>query len=281
MPGVLALSRTLDSFRIVLVDPTHPGNIGATARAMKTMGLTDLALVRPADHLGSESFARAVGADDILEGARVFESVEDALVGASLVVGTSSRRRRNGEDALPVRQLAAIAAAEPGDASVAILFGTERIGLTNEDLARCRHHMVIPTNPEFRSLNLASAVQLVTYELRMAVEDARPLATKHADLPATAEDMEHFLTHLFAAATDLRFFLPDQENRPHLELRFRRMFTRMNPDRYDMGMLRGLLTRIQQALGTRGRRGQLRPGTPQVIARTPDAGESGSAADED
>ncbi|MEZ4264964.1 MAG: RNA methyltransferase [Myxococcota bacterium] len=266
----MALPRSLDSFRIVLVDPTHPGNIGATARAMKTMGLTDLALVRPVDYLVSEAYARAVGADDILDAAKVFDTVEDALAGASLVVGTSSRRRRNGEDALPVRQLAAIAAAEPGDASVAILFGTERIGLTNEDLARCRHHMVIPTNPEFRSLNLASAVQLVTYELRMAVEEARPLTTKHADLPATAEEMEHFLTHLFAALTDLRFFIPNQENRPHLELRFRRMFTRMNPDRYDMGMLRGFLTRVQQALGTRGRRGQLRPGTPQVTASPPE-----------
>ncbi|MCB9730066.1 MAG: RNA methyltransferase [Deltaproteobacteria bacterium] len=252
-----ALTRSLDSFRVVLVEPTHPGNIGATARAMKTMGLTDLALVRPAEHLASEAYARAAGADDILEGARVCATVEEALVGASLVVGTSARRRRNGEDALPVRRLAAVAAAEPGEASVAVLFGTERVGLSNEDLARCRHHMVIPTDPAFWSLNLASAVQIVCYELRMAVTEARPLVTKHADEPASAEELDYFFEHLFAALTDLGFFLPGQENRPHLELRFRRMFTRMAPDKYDMGMLRGWLTRIQQAVGTRGSR---RPG---------------------
>jgi TrmH family RNA methyltransferase len=147
--------------RIVLVDPAHPGNIGAAARAMKNMGLTELHLVRPRYFPNSEATARASGAEDVLNAARVHERFEDAIAACGFVVGTSARSRHLSFDLVEPRECAQQIAQAAQTNDVAVVFGSERIGLTNEELARCNLLVTIPTNPDYSSLNLAMAVQVL------------------------------------------------------------------------------------------------------------------------
>ena len=247
----------LERIRIVMVETTHPGNIGAAARAMKTMGLTDLCLVRPASFPDAEASARASGAADLLEAAQVCDSLDDALADAQLVVGTSARQRRIPWPCVTARQLAQQCGQEPG--TVAVLFGRESSGLTNEELERCHLHVSIPTNQEYGVLNVAAAIQIVCYELRMTalgedtgVRPSREMAHRMPqpdwawdEPPATGQDMERFFEHLERVMTGTGFL--DPANPEQVRRRLRRLFLRARPDRMEINMLRGVLTSIEKS----------------------------------
>ncbi|MDE2091140.1 MAG: RNA methyltransferase [Gammaproteobacteria bacterium] len=228
--------------RIVLVETSHPGNIGAAARAMKTMCLDRLVLVNPLEFPHTDASARASGATDILERAQVVMSLDDALAGCVLVAGTSARQRNLGPTALTpgacVRKLMAVSPEQ----EVAVVFGRERIGLTNEETDRCHYLIHIPANPEYGSLNLAAAVQVITYELMLAKQISQIPSTD--DSPsATTEDMESLYAHLEAAARNSGFL--DPANPKHLMRRLRNLFNRARPDKSEVNILRGLLNALQ------------------------------------
>jgi TrmH family RNA methyltransferase len=242
-------TRTADRLgliRIVLIDTTHPGNIGATARAMKVMGVSQLHLVNPAIYPHADATARASGADDILQTARVHESLTEALQGCSLVLGTSARLRSLPMPQLNVRSAASMALDDPGGQDVAILFGRERHGLTNDQMQRCHQLVHIETNPEYGSLNIAQAVQLIVYELRMAALGSEGLSLPPADwVPVDAGQMELFYEHLEQTLLDLEFMNPKQPKK--LMMRLRRLFNRSRPDQNEMNILRGILAAAQDA----------------------------------
>lgn len=233
MPGTI---------RIVLVETSHPGNIGAAARAMKTMCLTDLVLVNPAEFPHPDAAARASGAADLLERARVAASLDEALAGCTLVAGTSARRRGIGPPELAPRDCAARLATGAQQQGVALVFGRERTGLTNEELGRCHLLVNIPANPAYASLNLAAAVQVLCYELMLARHEAPAAAGSETPL-ATADEMERFYEHLESAALETGFL--DPANPKHLMRRLRRLFNRAQPDQNEINILRGLLAALQ------------------------------------
>lgn len=235
----------LDNLRVVLVGTTHPGNIGAAARAMKTMGLHRLVLVNPARYPDAEATARAVGADDVLARARVVDDLDAALTGCVLVIGTSARRRGLSGPALDPRQCAARIAELEDHAETALVFGRESSGLSNDELDRCHYRVFIPANPEFGSLNLAAAVQVLAYELRMAWLAAMPVEEAQRPAPsATAEDMERFYAHLQRVLLVIGFL--DPANPRHLMRRLRRLFNRAQPSQVEMNILRGILSSVER-----------------------------------
>jgi TrmH family RNA methyltransferase len=229
--------------RIVLVNTSHPGNIGAAARAMKNMGLTELSLVDPQLFPNAEATARASGADDLLAAASCAATLEQALEGCSLVIGASARNRTLPLPTLDPRECAALVEQQPADSRTAIVFGRERTGLTNDELDRCHYLVQIPTNPDYPSLNLAAAVQVVAYELRMAagLSLSRP-ENKHRY--ATAEEMELFYRHLEETLIAIDFL--DADNPRQLMRRLRRLFARARPNENEVNILRGVLTAIGQ-----------------------------------
>jgi len=241
----------LGKIRVVLVDTTHPGNIGASARAMKTMGLEQLVLVRPQGYPAGQATAMASGAHDLLASARVLEHMVDALDGCRLILGTSARGRSLALPRLDLREAAGLMLDEAPHGDVAVLFGQERIGLTNEQLARCHYRVEIPARPDFASLNLSQAVQLVAYELRMAaVASQRRLSTPPPEgvhTPAPSSELEGFFEHLEQTLHDIRFLHPAQPGR--MLLRLRRLFQRARPDRKELNILRGILSAAQRAAG--------------------------------
>lgn len=232
--------------RIVLVGTTHPGNIGAVARAIKNMGLSELALVRPRYFPHDEATARASGADDVLAAARVFESLADAIADCVYTIGASARTRAIGWPTLDARDAAARVNAESGNGNVAVVFGPEKTGLENSDLDLCDALLSIPANPDFSSLNLAMAVQVVTYEIRAASADRQPEYVADAPL-ATSAELEHFYAHLERVLTDIGFLDPD--NPRHLMRRLRRLFIRARPDQNEVNILRGFLSAIDRDRG--------------------------------
>ncbi len=229
--------------RIVLVETSHPGNIGAAARAMKTMCLDRLVLVNPLEFPHADASARASGATDILEQAQVVASLDEALAGCVLVAGTSSRRRALGPTALTPRECVCKLMAVSPVQDVAVVFGRERIGLTNEETDRCHYLMHIPANPDYGSLNLAAAVQVIAYELMLAKDRSGTPADLEAPF-ATTDDMEGLYAHLEAAAHDSGFL--DPVNPKHLMRRLRNLFNRARPDQSEVNILRGLLNALQQ-----------------------------------
>jgi TrmH family RNA methyltransferase len=228
--------------RIVLVDTSHPGNIGATARAMKSMGLADLALVRPKHFPSEAATARAAGADDVLEHARVVGSLAEAIADCGFVAGASARLRTVQVPTLDPRECAEEALRHTGDTRVAIVFGPEQSGLTNEDLARCQRLVHIPANPGYSSLNLAMAVQVVCYELRMAALAERIPAQPRESPPATAEDLEHLQMHMERLLTEAGFLHPEQQRQ--IKLKLRRIIHRAALDQNEVKILRGALTAL-------------------------------------
>ncbi len=233
-----------DRIRFVLVEPTHPGNIGAVARAMKTMGLTRLHLVSPRCPLDAEAIARASGADDLLAAASVHPTLPEALTGCRLVVGTSARLRHLDWPQLDPRACGARLAAEAAQGEVALILGRESSGLSNEELARCHYLAHIPTSPGFSSLNLAAAAQVFAYEVFAAFHGAAQDAPQDPESePAPAEDIEGLHAHLAQALVDLGFSHPDQSHR--LLQRLRRLFNRARPDRVEVNILRGILSAAQ------------------------------------
>ncbi|AOU98228.1 tRNA (cytosine(32)/uridine(32)-2'-O)-methyltransferase TrmJ [Acidihalobacter yilgarnensis] len=240
----------LEEIRIVLVAPSHPGNIGAAARAMKTMGLSRLYLVSPESYPHAEATARASGADDVLARALVCQDLDEALRGVTLVLGTSARARSLEWPTIPPRQAAERINAESGG-EAAIVFGRERSGLTNSELERCHYRVHIPANPEYSSLNLAAAVQLLCYELALAaeagpVDDPTPAISEEDPREAYAEqiEVERFYVHLEAALAEIEFL--DRENPRQLMRRLKRLFNRTRLLRTEVNLLRGILTAAQR-----------------------------------
>ncbi|MBV2235376.1 MAG: RNA methyltransferase [Sterolibacterium sp.] len=233
--------------RIVLSHPSHPGNIGAAARAMKTMGLTQLTLVAPRRFPDDEATARASGAGDVLAEARVCATLDEALVGTVLVAGMTARRRDLAAPFHWAREGAAeLLAGLPeatNDRDVALLFGHETSGLSNEELARCHLGIMIPTNPAYSSLNLAAAVQLMCYELRLAA--ATPSAVPNTLLQlAGNEEVEGLYSHLERVAISTGFLDPAQPKR--LLPRLRRLFARTRLECEEVSILRGFLSTVEQ-----------------------------------
>lgn len=232
--------------RFVLVAPSHPGNIGGAARAMKTMGLSRLYVVNPERYPNAEATARASGADDVLAAATVCQTLDDALAGCNLVLGTSARPRNLEWPTLAPRECAAQVAREQGQGGeAALLFGRERSGLTNAELERCQFRVHIPSNPDYSSLNLAAAVQIMAYEMALAGSlQASPEAGGQDDSHAEQIEVERFFEHLRAALVDIDFLDPD--NPRQLMRRLRRLFGRTRLLTTEVNLLRGILTAAQR-----------------------------------
>ncbi len=234
----------LDRIRIVLCTTTHPGNIGAAARAMKTMGLSRLALVTPRFFPHEQATAMASGADDVLAAAKVYASLPDALQGTTLVVGMTARARDLSHPMRPVREVAQQVAEEVRQGEVALVFGTEMSGLSNAELDACQVLANIPAQPGFSSLNLAASVQIAAYELRQALLQDRGVAGRDYPL-ASHEEMEHFYQHLERVLYGSGFLNPAQPGR--LMIRLRRLFSRARVEREEVSILRGILKALYPA----------------------------------
>lgn len=250
MPPALDARRStaaaLARVRIVLVHTSHPGNIGAAARAMLTMGITQLVLVTPQRFPDPDAAALAAGADAVLAHARVVATLGEALTGCAFAVGLSARPRAFAGQVLPLRDAAAVAVRRVDDGDVALVFGTEMSGLSNVELAQCQMVATIPANPEFASLNLAAAVQVATYELRLAA-GMRDVWAAPRFAPATHDEIEALYGHARATLTTLRFLDPARPRR--LLPRLRRLFGRAGLEREEVNILRGILARIDQLTG--------------------------------
>ncbi len=232
----------VQSIRIILVATSHPGNIGSTARAMKTMGFSRLYLVSPKLFPDWRAEELAAGAQDILDGAVVTDSLPKALSGCHLVLATSARPR---DLALPglTPALAAGLVSEAADSTeVAIVFGREHAGLTNDELLQCHYHIHIPSDPVYSSLNLAQAVQIVVYELRMKLLAPSAVVEMSQDTLATAEEVEQFYEHLQQVLVMIEFLKPS--NPKKLLQRLRRLFNRTKLETVEINILRGILTQI-------------------------------------
>lgn len=239
-----------DRLRVVLMKTSHPGNIGATARAMHAMGLHRLVLVAPRRFPDPDATARAAGADHLLERATFADTLDAALTGATLSIGLSARPREFAGRVLPVREAAQLAIAHAAHDEVALVFGTEMSGLSNDELARCAVVATIPANPAFSSLNLAAAVQVVAYELRVAmVGDAVWRAPRFP--AATRDEIEGLYAHARRTLEGLAFLDPKRPRR--LLPRLRRLFSRTELEREEVNILRGVLARIDEAIDGRHR----------------------------
>lgn len=241
----------LQNIRVVLVGTTHPGNIGGAARAMKNMGLTRLVLVEPRVFPSPEADARASGADDILASTQVVASLEEALVGCSLVLGTSARDRSLPWPMLDPRESGVKVVEQAAQGlEIALVFGREHAGLTNDELQRCHYHVHIPSNPDFSSLNLAAAVQVLSYEVRtawlagQAPAQSSEVVARESEL-ATMDEMEGFYAHLEQSLVAIGFLDPEKPR--HLMARLRRLYGRNEVERTELSILRGILTETQKA----------------------------------
>lgn len=239
--------------RVVLVETSHPGNIGAAARAMKNMCLGELYLVKPLLFPHAEASARASGADDVLARARVCDSLEQAVQGCSLVVGASARQRTIAWPVLHPREFAARVAVAGPEETAALVLGRESSGLTNSELERCNFLVHIPANPAYSSLNVAAALQILTYELLMASGDM-PEATESrssGEAPASHEELEGFYAHLEQTLQQIGFL--DPENPRQLMRRLRRLYGRAGVRRMELNILRGILAATQKLNAGRAR----------------------------
>lgn len=241
----------LQRVRMVMVNTTHPGNIGAAARAMKNMGLSRLYLVDPKEFPAEKAVWRAAGAVDVLDKVVVVSTLEEAIADCALVVGTSARGRRIPWPMLNPRECGERVVAEASHHEIAVVFGREDRGLTNEELQKCNYHVHIPSNPEYGVLNVASALQVLCYEIRMAwlaLDDAED-KDKTAQFdewdvpPADQEHMEHYFKHLEETLAQLNFLDPD--NPRQTLTRIRRLYNRLRLDQMELAILRGMLTAVQ------------------------------------
>jgi tRNA (cytidine32/uridine32-2'-O)-methyltransferase len=248
-----SMQNLMANARIVLVNTSHPGNIGGVARAMKNMGIHNLVLVDPQEFPSGKADARSAGAKDVLENARVVGSLEEAIEGCALVVGTSARSRNIPWPLMDPRETAAQALAELPKHQVAFVFGREDRGLTNDELHLCNFHVHIPSHEDFSSLNLAAAVQVIAYELRMAL-----LASEKGDEPApiwgtewdaelaTNDQMEKLFEHMQETLVEIEFL--DLDNPRQLMARLRRLYVRARMDQVEHNIMRGILTATQRTL---------------------------------
>jgi len=236
----------LNSVRVVLVGTTHPGNIGATARAMKNMGIVNLALVKPKDFPSNEAIYRSKAAKDVLESAQIYENLEDAVSDCELVIGTSARGRTVPWPVLDPKDAADKVAVHSENNKVAIVFGREDRGLTNQELGLCNLHVHIPADPEYSSLNLSQAVQILVYEIRVSIlKDQECEEYWDVDL-ATNEQTERLIDHMDELMKEVEFY--DVQNPRKLLLRVRRFFKRSRIDVMEANIFRGLFAAIQKKL---------------------------------
>lgn len=233
----------LENIRVVLIETSHSGNIGSAARAMKTMGLTQLYLVSPKS-VDEQSYALSAGAEDIVKNAVIVESFDEAVKDCSLVIGTSARLRHLQSTLIEPRECAEKAVQHRGN--IAIVFGRERIGLTNEELLSCHYHLTIPANPDYSSLNLAMAVQLVCYELRMAF-----LAQNKAEISLsliekyypTAEQLAYFFAHTERVYESLGFI----QNQGVMQ-KLKRLYHRVQLEKNELNILNGMLSAVEKRI---------------------------------
>ncbi len=229
--------------RFVLVGTQHPGNIGAVARAMKNMALDRLVLVNPREFPHPEAVARASGADDVLAGARLAASLDAAIGDCGLVVATTAREREHNHRVIDVRDAARRIVQEAAGGPVAVLFGGERAGLSNEEIDSAHLLARIPANPAYTSLNIAMAAQLIAYEIHRA-RGARVEAAQGATPLATVNEMERFFEHLEAVLAEVGF-RDRTASGTHLQQRLRRLFQRAEMDQNEVNILRGVLAAVQ------------------------------------
>ena len=231
--------------RIVLSHPSHPGNIGAAARAMKTMGFTDLALVAPRHFPDPDATAMAAGATDVLASARVFDSLEAALAECTLAAGFRARGRELSHPPLALRDAAPGLASAATSGTLALVFGNETSGLSNAELALCQRFVSIPSNPAYGSLNLAAAVQVACYELA-TVSSSHGLPQGGEGTPATGEDIAGLFARLESMAAASGYLDPARPGR-FIE-RMRRLFARSGLEREEVKLIRGLLAAFEERM---------------------------------
>lgn len=243
-----SIMERLHSIRIVLVETSHTGNMGSTARAMKTMGLNQLYLVNPIVKPDSQAISLAAGASDIIKRAVITPTLEAALADCRLVIGTSARMRSLQWPSLDPRACGEQLVAEAVKGPVALVFGRERVGLTNEELQKCHFHVTIPANPDYSSLNLAMSVQVLSYEIRQAWLAATAQASPDSDASdldanyPTDDDLERFYHHLDVTLKSTGFI---NANHPgQIMSRLRRLYTRARVEQQELNILRGILTSI-------------------------------------
>lgn len=237
----------LKKIRIVLVNTSHPGNIGATARAMKNMGLSSLYLVEPKDYPTLEAYRRSAGAIDVLDNAVIVKDLNQAISGCVWVAGTSARLRTIEWTVLEPRECVARSIEHLGTGEIAIVFGRENSGLTNDEMEKCNALLHIPTNPEYSSLNLAAAVQVVCYEFRLALCDekkTKPKGRKHReDALASSDQLDGMYQHLYDALDSLEFF--GTSNPDVVMRRLKGLFNRANTTQREVSILRGICSAMQ------------------------------------
>lgn len=244
------MAEQLKRIKMVMVNTTHPGNIGAAARAMKNMGLSSLVVVDPKEFPSPKAVWRAASAVDVLENIQIVSTLEEAIADCGLVIGTSARERKIPWPLLTPRECGDRAYSEAALHDVAIVFGREDRGLTNEELHLCHYHLHIPANPDYSSLNIAAAMQVIAYEIRVSylfAQQGKSLHFDEWDKPrAKATDVELYFDHLTQTLEQLNFYDPD--NPRQTMTRLRRLFNRLRMDEMELGILRGMLTSIQNHL---------------------------------
>ncbi len=235
---------SLNNIRIVLIETSHPGNIGSAARAMLTMGLSDLCLVNPAHFPDKKATIMASGADRVLQQAKVVNTLAEAIADYHLVIGTSARNKRSVQwPLMTARHTGEFIAKHSGKGKVALIFGRENSGLSNQELEHCQYLTSIPVNPDFRSLNIASAVQVLAYECAVAHEQEQTPDQQTAGELATAGDMEDYYNHLQQTLIDIRYLDPEK---PRLLMRrLRCLYGRIQPTKSEVSILRGILSATQ------------------------------------
>ena len=238
----------LSNIRVILVGTSHPGNIGSTARAMKTMGLSPLYLAEPRCEVDGQSIALAAGASDILKHLVKVDSLEEAIADCSLVIATSARSRTLDWPMLDPREAGQKLVTEGLTGPVAIVFGRENHGLTNEELQQCTYHVAIPANPEYSSLNLAQAVQIICYETRVAHLAQTEAPQVEEEYPLSA-DLERFFVHLESTLSSTGFIIKNHPGQVMTKLR--RLFSRARIESQEMNILRGILTSIDKVVGNK------------------------------
>lgn len=238
----------LERVKVVLVGTTHSGNIGSAARAMKVMGLSQMVLVDSQCQVDAQAIALAAGASEIALNAQIYPTLEAAVADCGLVVGTSARSRTLEWPMLEPRECGEKLISEAKQHSVAMVFGRERTGLTNDELQLCHYHVCVPANPEYSSLNLAMAVQLLSYEVRMAylaLQQSSQSSTLQEEYPRHQE-LERFYAHLEQVIMQTEFISAQQPGQVMNKLR--RMFTRARPEAQEINILRGILTSVQKSI---------------------------------
>lgn len=238
----------LERVKVVLVGTTHSGNIGSAARAMKVMGLSQMVLVDPQCQVDAQAIALAAGASEIALNAQIYPTLEAAVADCGLVVGTSARSRTLEWPMLEPRECGEKLISEANQHSVAMVFGRERTGLTNDELQLCHYHVCVPANPEYSSLNLAMAVQLLSYEVRMAylaLQQSLQSSILQEEYPRHQE-LERFYAHLEQVIMQTEFISAQQPGQVMNKLR--RMFTRARPEAQEINILRGILTSVQKSI---------------------------------